>query len=483
MVSFLTIAGTMALMSGSIGYLIFPMALTFGVKQAINLAENGLVYPLYMNPPFATRSSFHLYAIRNPREVLRGAKMSLERKGPYEFNTYLVRKNVMFMKESERVQFESSRKLVPINGTADLDEKMWLINPILPSTLRSVKMLLLDRVPFQRLTEPIVLNSVNLLLDNFKERLIMRTTPRTILMGRKVELLESLSGLAGRFGLSALVPPGPPKNTFGLAFHQNETTEKVEIWTGLGQSKDRFAEVSKWEGKARLELWRGKCNTINGTNGELYKPFLEEGKAIRIFLGPLCRSLLLEPAGEGSVVTASGIRALEYELSPRLYMGARNNPANKCFCENTRAYDCQYDGLIRMGPCFFDAPLFFSRANMKGVDERIKRLVDFKSLVRQPVSENQSFSIEPITGTVLQANLTILALFKVTRQAYMRDLSKVQNLTYAPLFVTTESVLLPFEYAWQIYLLQKFNDYHKPIMAGMAASGLGMFAFKYIFGL
>lgn len=43
-----------------------------------------------------------------------------------------------------------------------------------------------------------------------------------------------------------------------------------------------------------------------------------------------------------------------------------------------------------------------------------------------------------LTGTVLEVNLTLVAVFKVVRQPYMRDLSKVQDLTYAPFFAATE---------------------------------------------
>lgn len=43
-----------------------------------------------------------------------------------------------------------------------------------------------------------------------------------------------------------------------------------------------------------------------------------------------------------------------------------------------------------------------------------------------------------LTGTVVKANLTLMAVFKIVKQPYMRDLANVQNLTYAPFFAATE---------------------------------------------
>lgn len=210
-----------------------------------------------------------------------------------------------------------------------MDEKFWMLNPIIPSTLKSVRSMVIDRIPFQRVSEPIVFNAVNVLLDNFKERLIQKRSPRELLNGRKVELLQSLTDLADRFGLKSLIPPGPPENTFGLAHFQNETVDVIELWTGVGDSK-RFGDVYKWKGRDRMNVWKGKCNEINGTNGELYKPFVEKGKPLKIFLSQLCRTFHLDPVSQDVVTIQDGLEALEYEISPRLFLGARSNPSNKC---------------------------------------------------------------------------------------------------------------------------------------------------------
>lgn len=69
-----------------------------------------------------------------------------------------------------------------------------------------------------------------------------------------------------------------------------------------------------------------------------------------------------------------------------------------CFsCDNPKAYDCQFDGLLYMGPCFFDTPLYFSRGNFKGVDRRIKGTVQTEALLANQTADKQSFYIEPVS--------------------------------------------------------------------------------------
>lgn len=211
--------------------------------------------------------------------------------------------------------------------SADMDEKFYVLNPIVPSTLSSLRQVVLDRLPFRRLAEPIVFNGVNVLLDSYKERLLVKRSPRELLEGRKVELLDMVTSLAGRFGLASLLPPGPPDNIFGLVHAQKAMKNQAEVYAGVGSSASKFAEVISWNGRESLGVWKDRCSIINGTNGELYKPFLAKGKPIKVFIGDLCRTFYIDPVAE---VDINGLNTYEYEISQRLFLGARNNPRNQC---------------------------------------------------------------------------------------------------------------------------------------------------------
>lgn len=67
MVNLVTLVGTLAFVGGGLGYLLFPMGIKLGIGYFLNLSEDGLVYPTYMNPPFKPASRFWIYAVKNPK--------------------------------------------------------------------------------------------------------------------------------------------------------------------------------------------------------------------------------------------------------------------------------------------------------------------------------------------------------------------------------------------------------------------------------
>lgn len=85
MVSVITILGLLGLVGGGMNYFTFPIGLKVGLDTFINLKESGMVFPAYMNPPFPSNSTFYICEITNPRDVLKGAKMEFNLRGPYKF--------------------------------------------------------------------------------------------------------------------------------------------------------------------------------------------------------------------------------------------------------------------------------------------------------------------------------------------------------------------------------------------------------------
>ena len=43
-------------------------------------------------------------------------------------------------------------------------------------------------------------------------------------------------------------------------------------------------------------------------------------------------------------------------------------------------------------------------------------------------------------------------------------------------------MVVPYEFVWQVYFLQKLTDNYKPLMVGTALSGTGLMALKWMFG-
>lgn len=49
-----------------------------------------------------------------------------------------------------------------------------------------------------------------------------------------------------------------------------------------------------------------------------------------------------------------------------------------------------------MGPCYFDAPIFFSKPRLNGVDRKIRSLLQEDIANIDAMPEYQKFSIDPV---------------------------------------------------------------------------------------
>lgn len=67
MIGLMSMVAILATTGGTISFFAFPTFLEMGIKSVTNLKQSGFIYPLYMNPPFPSISSYYLFEITNPR--------------------------------------------------------------------------------------------------------------------------------------------------------------------------------------------------------------------------------------------------------------------------------------------------------------------------------------------------------------------------------------------------------------------------------
>ena len=245
----------------------------------------------------------------------------------------------------ENISFKNSGTVIKYNtrfefdldasqNQADFNETFWAINIYCFAIVGAAKDLFVRKLPFQGISKPVFMGILDVILDSVNEKPVHKETPRMLLEGRKIPLIDILIPLASRFGLDFIVPKhflrGVPESKFGFVRYQNSTREPVEMWSGVGETKEKFARVLRWRGQKQVSVWSGKeCNKITGTNGEFYRPETM-GKPLKIFLGLVCRSIDLDLVKNEFVSLSYGLKAYEYQLSPAMYQGTRTRPQNKC---------------------------------------------------------------------------------------------------------------------------------------------------------
>lgn len=85
MVATLTLLGALMAVSAGGAYFTMPKSIEMLLPKFVNLDKNGMVYPMYIAPPFALKSRYFVFEIVNKKQVLNGAKPKLGVRGPVIF--------------------------------------------------------------------------------------------------------------------------------------------------------------------------------------------------------------------------------------------------------------------------------------------------------------------------------------------------------------------------------------------------------------
>ncbi|CAL8095368.1 unnamed protein product [Orchesella dallaii] len=225
-------------------------------------------------------------------------------------------------------------------------------------------------------------------LDSFEEEPFMHTNAGTVLFkGSHVPMIESISELMGRELL--------PNSTFAFFIERNgPSPDNFEVDSGVLDSKG-FGDIKSWKGKHELDVWGGPtCNMINGSDSTIYAPFITKQKIIRVFEAEICRSLYLTYEHEEEAYGIPG-----YKFSPPSNIFGSENPDNECFCKETDKTKCPKSGVVSIGPCKNNAPIFISNPLFLDADPSYREPFGFEpnASLHRPY-----LIVEPRTGVVLE---------------------------------------------------------------------------------
>lgn len=159
--------------------------------------------------------------------------------------------------------------------------------------------------------------------------------------------------------LGDLLPPSFSGLRFGLYKGRNGTTDGLfEVYTGAEKNKeDMFGTIKTWKGSSNLPYWNSStCNKITGTDGSIFRPFLEKKDSIKFFTTELCRVTELKFKQE---VTFKDLKGYRFAVPKEVFEGPEKNPDNACYCLKEDKEECR-DGIIDLGVCRNGAPIVMS---------------------------------------------------------------------------------------------------------------------------
>ncbi|CAG0898702.1 unnamed protein product [Darwinula stevensoni] len=178
--------------------------------------------------------------------------------------------------------------------------------------------------------------------------------------------------------ISGLLPPEMASGIFGYYRFNNTNDGIYLVGTGRNGPED-FGDIKLWRGLPYHEKqpWGSdECNMINGTDGMIYRPFVDENSVLYAFIWEMCRSGYFTYEKK---VEFRGIPALRFVVGPDVLGDPDVYPENQCFCVNG---ECLKAGVLDLTSCtgvslvasmphfYLGAEEYYNKSVLEGLEPR-----------------------------------------------------------------------------------------------------------------
>lgn len=387
------IFGSLMLFGGAVLLHVMPSLFADKIKSQLPIVRGTEAWNRYTTSTVPLQVKMFLFNVTNPEEVENGAKPKLSQVGPFAL-VERRRKNVV------RVSADNTTldyKLIRTywfnpNDSIPLDSRITLPNVPAFSAMFSA----IEKGRDEGSDVP-----VKVLSDYLQNATLYQTytADEWLFKGVKLEFLEALADDG------VIIDDSPPDNKFGFYYKKNDTWDEkadgvMTISTGVDGNFNNLGKVVRWNGKTDLSYWKGKhCNTLRGTDGQFFHPFVQKDEKLEIFAPDLCRTLAIQ------YIKTTSIRSIElyrFGISDDFFKPIDYNEETMCYC--TKAHHeakkfCKLAGVVDVSRCR-KKPIVLSTPHFLNGDPLLLQEVD--GLAPTPANHDTFIDIEPMTGAVLR---------------------------------------------------------------------------------
>ncbi|XP_001606602.1 sensory neuron membrane protein 1 [Nasonia vitripennis] len=461
------IAGVSMFVFGTMfGWVLFPMVLKSQVHKQIALKEGSDMRAMWSKFPFALEFRIYLFNITNADEIKSGAKPIVKQVGPYYFEEWQEKTNLVDREEDDTVEYSIKNKWIfraDLSGEGLTGEEML----VLPHVF--ILAMVMTTVREKPTMVPVVNKAVNSIFKNPDSVFVKVRAMDMMFDGLPIDC--TVTDFAGgavcgmlRDAADDLMKDGPDKYRFSFLGAKNDTptTKRLRVLRGVKNLMD-VGVVVEYNGKTNISTWDDDyCDTFNGTDGTIFHPFLYENEDVVSFAPDLCRSLSTTYEEKTNI---AGLTTNRYTA----FLGDPNTiPSQRCYCPTPDT--CLKKGVMDLFKCI-GAPLVASHPHFYLADEDYLNMVDG---LRPSKDDHGIFlDFEPFTGSPLSARKRLqfnIMIQKVEKFKIMKNFPEA----LLPLFWVEEGIVLPD------YLIAQVKAGHKMVaIVGwmkwlMVVGGLGM---------
>ncbi|GFS15818.1 scavenger receptor class B member 1 [Elysia marginata] len=376
----LGIIGTVFLILGCVSLIVFDDIIHSQVSKQIPLNKKGKTYQEWKSPKVPIYFQVWAFDIVNHLEILDGQKPAVLQRGPYTYREKRTKHGVkffengtVFYKERRSFVFDRSLSVGPENDT-----------------VTSVNLAMAAVMTVLRYEPSLLKTLVDGAFKFWGETLFVKMSVHDLLWGREDNILKAVTDLAKSYNVTL-----PINDTVGLLMGQNNSnTGDFIIHSGQRGLTD-FASIVSWNGERELSVWTSDyANSINGSLGVFFPPFVRKDRNQDIFSTDLTRSLSLTFQKE---VELHGIPLYKFYAPPITFANVSINPLNAGFC--TPPGHCLPSGLLNMTNVYYGVPLVLSNPNFLFCDPDIVESV--RGLRPDREAYENHLNIEPFTGITM----------------------------------------------------------------------------------
>ncbi|XP_067206521.1 sensory neuron membrane protein 1-like isoform X2 [Linepithema humile] len=394
----LGLAGSCMFSVGLISYTIgFPAMLKLQVKSQVRLKKGDEMRDFWEKLPQALNFNIYVFNVTNPNEIKTGAKPILEDIGPFHYDLYRDKEDIVERDEDDTVEYS-------LKQTWYFKEEQSVMSD--NTEIYSFHPVILAIILTAQVERPSAMGVISKAVDSiFKkpESIFIKTTVKDLffhgvsfdctdvtdfagsavcgVLSEQTEMFikESGEGLRYRFGYLA------KRNGSRLP-------ERIKVYRGIKNYKDVGRMVSIGN-LSKLSVWPGDpCNDLQGTDGTIFPPFLKKEKEVWAYFPDLCRSMgayYVRPGKE------QGFKTLHYSSN----IGDPNtNDDLKCLCLEYEG--CMPKNVFNAYPCL-GAPFRISHPHLYMTDPRYLEMVD--GLNPDPEKHEMVFDFDAMTGSPIKA--------------------------------------------------------------------------------
>ncbi|XP_012524477.1 sensory neuron membrane protein 1 [Monomorium pharaonis] len=461
----LGLAGSCTFAIGLISYCIgFPSILKSQVKSQVRLKKGDEMRDFWEKLPQPLDFNIYVFNVTNPNEVSSGSKPILQELGPFHYDLYRDKENVVDREEDDTVEY-SLRQVWYFNREKSIlpeDTEIYTFHPLMIAVTLIIQK---DR--------PQTLGVISKAFDSiFKkpQSIFIKTTVREVFFyGIKFDCTD-ITDFAGSAVCGALqeqehilIKEEGLRYRFGYLAKTNGSLlpERIRVNRGIKNNKD-VGRMVTLANQSKMDMWPGSpCNEFRGTDGTIFPPFLDKNKEVWVHSLDICRSIgayYLEP---GKV---QGFKTLHYTAD----LGDPSKDEDvKCLCLDPEG--CMPKNIYNAGPCM-TVPIRISLPHFYNSDPRYLEMVE--GVNPDPEKHRMTFNFEPLTGTPIKAYKRIQFNLLVGPLPKLRLMKTFPDAMF-PLFWVEDGLELgdvlikPLKVAYKQILIAKI------IMWFMMLSGLG----------